>query len=121
MTDLTTLRRLAEAATPGPWQADGPYVSYGILSVAGAQIDIAMPDRQAIANAAYTAAMNPATTLALLDELAELRSAIITFCAPWAVTYSKMMGLPPGHIYAAHYDLLEKCGARMVDFVRYEP
>lgn len=55
---------------------------------------------------------------ALVEERNDLRSSVIAFCAPWAVKYAKMHGLPDGTLFPTHYDLLAKCGARMVDFKR---
>jgi hypothetical protein len=74
------LRRLAEAATPGPWKhgplfgevwrTRGNALYQRVAWVKGAR------SRQAArvaADAAYIAAANPATILALLDELDALR------------------------------------------------
>ena len=76
MTDYSELKRLAEAATPGPWALDG------IARVAGDQG--AHPNNIAFTavfddmprsahNAAYIAAANPAVILAILAELDALR------------------------------------------------
>jgi hypothetical protein len=51
-------------------------------------------------------------------EIANLKSSVVAFCAPWAVQYAKDFGLDGLH--PGHYDLLEKCGARLVDFKRAE-
>lgn len=51
-------------------------------------------------------------------ENADLKSSVIAFCAPWAGTYAHSLGLPDGQLHPAHYDILEKCGARLVDFTR---
>ena len=53
-------------------------------------------------------------------EIERLREIVVSFCAPWAVTYAKDAGLPNGHIYPTHYDILKECGARMVSFTRAE-
>jgi len=50
--------------------------------------------------------------------VAELKQYVVTFCGPWAVQYSRDFGLPEGHLHPTHYDILEKCGARMDDFTR---
>jgi len=52
------------------------------------------------------------------EENAELKQDVIAFCAPWAVTYARDMGYPEGHLHPTHYDILERCGARLVDFRR---
>jgi len=51
-------------------------------------------------------------------EIADLKQAVIAFGAPWAVEYAKAHELPKGHLHPEHYDLLERCGARMTDFFR---
>ena len=78
MTDVAELRRLAEAATPGPWDCYRPHPAYRAYSV-----DQVMPeghlgetvavteDTNADANGLYIAAANPAAVLALLDAAAE--------------------------------------------------
>lgn len=53
---------------------------------------------------------------ALRAENVELKANVVTFLAPWAVRYAKDFGLDGLH--PKHYDMLEKCGARMVDFKR---
>lgn len=54
----------------------------------------------------------------LEKENADLKSSVIAFAAPWAVSFGEGHGLPKGHLHPAHYDLLARCGARMVDFTR---
>ena len=49
-------------------------------------------------------------------ENADLKTSVIAFLAPWAVEYQADFGLDGLH--PTHYDILEKCGARMVDFDR---
>ena len=56
----------------------------------------------------------------LRAENEELRSCVIAFCAPHAATYARDHGLPDRHLFAEHYDILAKAGARMDDFVRSE-
>ena len=85
--DVAELRRLAEAATPGPWYLDGPWwygdddSAYCISTaedVGRIAVTIAPPryifggEREVRdANARFIAAANPATVLALLDAAAE--------------------------------------------------
>ena len=85
--DVAELRRLAEAATPGPWYLDGPWwygdddSAYCISTAEDAgriAVTIAPPryifggEREVRdANARFIAAANPATVLALLDAAAE--------------------------------------------------
>ena len=73
------LKRLALAATPGPWEAEDDKVLRPLPNGDGdyfAQcwddVDVAH-DR---ANAAYLAAVSPSVVLALLDELAILRAGL---------------------------------------------
>lgn len=86
MTDHAELRRLAKAATPGPWVTDAQKngAIFNIESESG-DMCIAMsqenpaPTRLEIneqrrANAEWIAAANPKTILALLDEIDRLRS-----------------------------------------------
>ena len=80
--DLAELRRLAEAATPGPWDCYRPHPAYRAYSV-----DQVMPeghlgetvavteDVYAEVNGAFIAAANPAVVLALLDRLAHMTEA----------------------------------------------
>ena len=84
---LAELRRLAEAATPGPWYLDGPWwygdddSAYCISTAEDAgriAVTIAPPryifggEREVRdANARFIAAANPAVVLALLDAAAE--------------------------------------------------
>jgi hypothetical protein len=51
-------------------------------------------------------------------EIADLRVSLIAFAAPSMVMWARDNGLPPGHLFAPHYDLLAKAGARMTDFTR---
>ncbi|MDX3926777.1 MAG: hypothetical protein QHC90_13360 [Shinella sp.] len=53
-------------------------------------------------------------------EIADLKESVIALCGPWASAYAKERGLPEGHLHPTHFDLLEKCGARMDDFTRAE-
>ena len=54
----------------------------------------------------------------LKTERDDLRTTAIAFCGPAAVEYARTAGLPDGHLYPAHYDILAAAGARMTDFVR---
>ena len=78
MIDTTKLRELAQKATPGPWtQWEGRGWVHAGTPEANGQIcrtDCGdFSDAQEIKNAEYIAAANPATVLALLDELDRLR------------------------------------------------
>ena len=83
------LRKLAEAATPGPWdlgtKPEGKYTS-GTIKKNGVEIAVTWPadwnddyDTGSLPykeNAAFIAAANPKTVLELLDEIAELEGEI---------------------------------------------
>ena len=82
--DLAELRRLAEAATPGPWESDGLEVcQHWSLpepwhAVVNAEISCgpycyggSVRPIERDADAAYIAALSPAVVLALLDAAAE--------------------------------------------------
>ena len=85
MTDLTTLRRLAEAATPGPWYlhtSDDTLVSSESGEIVQAQGEYMIEYASMEADAAYIAAANPQAILALLDRL-ERQSALCAAMAKW--------------------------------------
>lgn len=69
MTDIDALRKVAEAATPGPWELDGSDIAAGDYWVAYSA-DTSVTD------AAHIAAFDPPTVLALLDEVAALRATV---------------------------------------------
>ena len=73
--DRQALRALAEKATPGAWGKDGVYVCTTIT--AGETIYVqtwnAVAESHQESNAQFIAAANPATVLALLDEIEALR------------------------------------------------
>jgi hypothetical protein len=61
-------------------------------------------------------AAKDAEIAALRAENADLKISVVAFLAPWAVRYAKDFELDGLH--PTHYDILEKFGARMVDFKR---
>jgi hypothetical protein len=73
MVDTAELRKLAEAATPGPWVCDGDNVYHERLDEPGRHLANAYvsyrQDAVIEANAAYIAAVSPDVLLALLDRL----------------------------------------------------
>lgn len=75
MDNLTELKRLAEAATQGPWSYDGSYVCPARVEKGTTYVetwrsvaDCAQPE-----NTKFIAAANPATVLALIAENEALR------------------------------------------------
>lgn len=80
MTDVSELRALAEAATPGPWDTRAErmrpraIVVAGTEQVADAAEHVHWTDAQCERNAAFIAAANPSAILSLLDRLAALEA-----------------------------------------------
>ncbi|MFW0750132.1 ead/Ea22-like family protein [Pseudomonas aeruginosa] len=76
MTDHSELRRLAKAATPGPWGRDGFYI-HTTRKEGGTTYVETWNTLAGIArkeNAEFVAAANPKTILALLDEIDQLKA-----------------------------------------------
>ena len=76
--DVAELRRLAEAATPGPWEWDDNHARPGLRhgrSFGGVLFRCGALYGPDAADAAFIAAANPAVVLALLDRLAHMREA----------------------------------------------
>lgn len=85
MTDHAELRRLAKAATPGPWSCNRHWAIVGGPTLeftnGAAQQQIAMAcwqswmhEEELRNNAEFIAANNPKTVLALLDEIDRLKA-----------------------------------------------
>lgn len=75
--DIEELRKLAQAATPGPWISH-PKGYYGAVCASENEFDlVAVTHGQrrnnVLANEAYIAALNPATVLNLIAEIERLR------------------------------------------------
>ena len=81
-------------------------------------------DAPSALKAARAAHADRATLLRALDamaeENAELKQCVIAFCGPHAARYGEELGLGKDTLHPQHYDLLERCGARLVDFKRGE-
>ncbi len=76
--NTTELKKLAEAATPGPWKAsDRSHIYTADLRL----LAVAQHCRQTAENAAYIAAANPAAILKLLAINVELVEALKTISA----------------------------------------
>ena len=80
--DVAELRRLAEAATPGPWDFHRPHPAYRAYSIEQVMPEghlgeaVAVTEEGAVEdNAAYIAAASPDVVLGLLDRLAHMREA----------------------------------------------
>lgn len=72
--DTTALREIAEAATPGPWEAEGSQVLCESWFLVAAVRDHSEIEYRA--DAAHIAAFHPGTALALLAEVDALRAQV---------------------------------------------
>ena len=63
------LRKLAEGATPGPWNVNTAYIGWE------AALSEDLPEK----DAAFIAAANPATVLRLLERIAALRATLTIY------------------------------------------
>lgn len=70
--DREGLRALAEKATPGPWQPSGDSIEVH----RGGTLFVAYRGNGTYDDAAFIAAANPTTVLALLDENERMRAAV---------------------------------------------
>ena len=70
---MDNLRKLAEAATPGPWHCHKGAVGASDHDYSGQQVEIHIAD-SGTRDAAYIAAANPQAILDLLDEIETLKS-----------------------------------------------
>jgi len=115
--DLTALRALADAATPGPWQAqeepnavlygNGMFVFYARVRnsseeypwIEGKSSEVVIKPE----DAAYIAAANPEAITALLDEIERLRAKVARLSEPdifWGRNY-------PDTDYCSAQDVLD--------------
>ena len=104
MTDLSELEKLARAATPGPWTFGFDDLEDGVFASAEEMGNIVCltPMPKALrsceawpANAAYIAAANPATILALIAERDALRAGL----EPFALAADNMDGDEPDALF----------------------
>ena len=72
--DMAELRRLAESATPGPWEAYDRGVGWEVW-FDGAPLNSAFRETFPAYDAAYIAAASPDVVLSLLDRLAHMTEA----------------------------------------------
>jgi hypothetical protein len=115
------LKRLMGEATPGPWELDSFYcISAGLgnglfyYTINDDGVHAKNPSDPALIVAAVNALPE------LLAEIADLKQTVIAFAGPEAVRQAAHSGYCEGVLHPHHYDLLERCGARMVDFKRGE-
>lgn len=127
--DINKLRRLAQAATPGPWYATGKLTRYVEARIDGGLIqEVAAcgPTKadggygpQQEANASLIAAANPATISELLDRL----EAAEKECESWkglAKQFGNEADVCATHLYFAK-DELNRLRARIEEMERQEP
>lgn len=76
MSDYIELKRLAEAATPGPWAYDGSYVCPARTEDGTTYVELwrSIADCHQPENTKFIAAANPAVVLALIAEVEGLRA-----------------------------------------------
>lgn len=76
MSDHSELKRLAEAATPGPWAYDGSYVCPARTEDGTTYVELwrSIADCHQPENTKFIAAANPAAVLALIAEVEGLRA-----------------------------------------------
>ena len=134
---IANARALIEPLTeyaPGPWKVDSDGDVYADNSFSIAQIWDIVEDfsehaetklilsapalRDTVSGLADLADAQAQENARLRAENADLKTSVVAFGAVHAVTYAKQWGLPDGHLHPHHYDILEKAGARMVDFTR---
>lgn len=75
MSDYIELKRLAEAATPGPWAYDGSYVCPARTEDGTTYVELwrSIADCHQPENTKFIAAANPAAVMALIAEVESLR------------------------------------------------
>lgn len=75
MSDHNELKRLAEAATPGPWAYDGSYVFPARTEDGTTYVELwrSIADCHQPENTKFIAAANPAAVIALIAEVESLR------------------------------------------------
>lgn len=76
MSDHSELKKLAEAATPGPWAYDGSYVCPARTEDGTTYVELwrSIADCHQPENTKFIAAANPAVVLALIAEVEGLRA-----------------------------------------------
>lgn len=79
MNDYSELKRLAEAATQGPWSYDGSYVCPARVEEGTTYVETwrAVADCAQPENTKFIAAANPSAVLALLDQIEVQQARII--------------------------------------------
>ena len=75
MSKYDELKRLAEAATPGPWSFDGSYICPARIEGETTYVETwrAVADSHQTENVRFIAAANPAVILELIEEVEALR------------------------------------------------
>lgn len=78
MSKYDELKRLAEAATPGPWSYDGSYICPARVEDETTYVETwrAVADSHQTENVRFIAAANPAVILDLINEVEALREKV---------------------------------------------
>lgn len=96
--DTTKLREMAQAATPGPWYSKWPEERCAWKDIGHSRYPVAYTGDcfDDAPNAAFIAAANPATVLALLDEVEHSRSVLKSY-SKVLVEISESLDIAPFH------------------------
>ena len=74
--NLDTLRKTAEAATPGPWEASDRGIGYEVHDASGYELNSGMRETFTESDATHIATFDPSTVLALLSRLEQAEQAV---------------------------------------------
>lgn len=102
--DLTHLRKVVEAATPGPWSGDtaGHGEPWEVFAHDGSDYELFVADcGTGMSNAAYIATFDPPTVRALLDRIERAEAALETFAI---LANEETDYLPDEHVISLTYD-----------------
>lgn len=113
------LRKLAEAATPGPWTIHFGLEGDVLVKRHGIYVNVAAAHDKPKANAAYIAAANPQTVLGLLDRIAALEE-LNGLAREYDAADDDAFWEPPHPIFemAEVMDILRKRHAALVEVLR---
>jgi len=74
--NLDTLRKIAEAATPGPWEASDRGIGYEVHDASAYELNSGMRETFTESDATHIATFDPPTVLALLSRLEQAEQAV---------------------------------------------
>lgn len=89
------LRKLAEAATPGPWFLDTSNICCGVTQgTSYKDRGVFVTDETTRDDGAFIAAANPKAVLAILDENGRLRAALDEIARTWDIELAREVLTP---------------------------